>query len=385
MNIVSIKNENKGTEFFTKETLFRKFHESHDFIHKGFTLITGENNENKRGFINNMLVGSCGKNPTIFLDTRRFIDDNSLDLISSHRLVVGEVKRIDIYKDGLPINVFAMDPNKSKEENASDLFDIGSSIYPAPNSSHMDTLESMLSSYVDEAEVPTDCTVSEAAITEKIQFFDTLIEAETYTVNDPFLHELHCSIDSDLDNSEVLNNSWEDIFNSEISLLYIYSNSGSRDSAIPIANMLLASLRNYRKRNHETPIDLYINDITDLNFSCTGPIRKIINEAEKLNINVIGISADYHMPSTPEGEMMSSAGKQYFLFPTLSSKSYVNAALHITSSDSWPFKDMSGYGTFDGAVLKELVQDKYTGKSNSTVFKGDFRNYFSLEEYFPLK
>ena len=63
----------------------------------------------------------------------------------------------------------------------------------------MDTLESMLSSYVDEAEVPTDCTVSEAAITEKIQFFDTLIEAETYTVNDPFLHELHCSIDSDLD------------------------------------------------------------------------------------------------------------------------------------------------------------------------------------------
>ena len=184
---------------------------------------------------------------------------------------------------------------------------------------------------------------------------------------------LHCSIDSDLDNSEVLNNSWEDIFNSEISLLYIYSNSGSRDSAIPIANMLLASLRNYRKRNHETPIDLYINDITDLNFSCTGAIRKIINEAERLNINVIGISADYHMPSTPEGEMMSSAGKQYFLFPTLSSKSYVNAALHITSSDSWPFKDMSGYGTFDG------------GKSNSTVFKGDFRNYFSLEEYFPLK
>ena len=126
MNIVSIKNENKGTDFFTKETLFRKFHESHDFIHKGFTLITGENNENKRGFINNMLVGSCGKNPTIFLDTRRFIDDNSLDLISSHRFVVGEVKRIDIYKDGLPVNVFAMDPNKSKEENAIDLFDIQS-------------------------------------------------------------------------------------------------------------------------------------------------------------------------------------------------------------------------------------------------------------------
>lgn len=385
MKNISTKNGNMGKNFFSKDTMISKFPEAHDTIHKGFTLVTGANNENKRGFINNMLVGSCGKNPTIFLDTRRFIDDNSLDLISSHRLVVGEVKRIDIYKDGLPVNVFAMDPNKSKEENAIDLFDIGSSIYPAPNPSHMDTLESMLSSYVDEAEVPTDCTVSEAAITEKMQFFDTLIEAETYTVNDPFLHELHCSIDSDLDNSEVLNNSWEDIFNSEISLLYIYSNSGSRDSAIPIANMLLASLRNYRKRNHETPIDLYINDITDLNFSCTGAIRKIINEAERLNINVIGISADYHMPSTPEGEMMSSACKQYFLFPTLSSKNYVNAALHITSNDSWPFKDISGYGTFDGAILKEVVQDKRTGKSKATVFKGDFRNYFSLAEYFHLK
>jgi len=63
----------------------------------------------------------------------------------------------------------------------------------------MDALELMLSSYVDEAEVPMDCMVSDAVISEKMQFFDNLIEAETYTVNDPFLHELHCSIDSDHD------------------------------------------------------------------------------------------------------------------------------------------------------------------------------------------
>jgi len=374
-----------GKEFFKKEEIIKRFHKSVFNANDNFTLVTGANNANKRDAIKNMLINSCSKNPTIFVDTRGLMDDDSLDLISSHRLVVGEVKRNDIYIDGLPVNMFAMDPNKSKEENAVDLFDTGSSIYSAPDTAHIDTLASMMSSYVDEVEVPTDCTISEAARTAKMQFFDTLIAAEINTVNDPFLYELHCSIDSDLDDCKVLNNSWGDIINPQLSLYYTIFNSGARDSAIPLANMMLASLRNYRKRNHETPIDLYINDITDLNFSCTGAIRKIINEAERLNINVIGISADYHMPSTPEGEMMSSACKQYFLFPTLSSKNYVNAALHITSNDSWPFKDISGYGTFDGAILKEVVQDKRTGKSKTTVFKGDFRNYFSLDEYFHLK
>ena len=52
-----------GKDFFSKDTMISKFPEAHDTIHKSFTLITGENNENKRGFINNMLVGSCGKNP----------------------------------------------------------------------------------------------------------------------------------------------------------------------------------------------------------------------------------------------------------------------------------------------------------------------------------
>jgi len=91
MKNLSTKNENMGKDFFSKDTIISKFTEAHDTIHKGFTLITGENNENKRGFINNMLVGSCGKNPTIFVDTRGLMDDDSLDLISSHRLVVGEV------------------------------------------------------------------------------------------------------------------------------------------------------------------------------------------------------------------------------------------------------------------------------------------------------
>ena len=62
----------------------------------------------------------------------------------------------------------------------------------------------------------------------------------------------------DLDDFEVQYNSWKDIIMPQSSLHYIYLNSGSRDSAIPLADMLIASLRNYRKRNHDIPLDLYI-------------------------------------------------------------------------------------------------------------------------------
>lgn len=368
------KNGKMGKDFFSKDTMISKFPEAHDTVHRGFTLVTGTNNYLKRDCIKNMLVDSCSKNPTIFLDTRKIMDDNSLELISSHRLVVGEVKIIDIYNDGLPVNVFVMDPNKWKEENSVDLFDIGSSIYTSPDLSHMDTLASMMSSYVDEAEVLTDCSVSEAVRNAKMQFFDTLIAAETNTVNDPFLFELHCSIASDLDDLVVQYNSWKDIITPQDSLNYIYLNAGARDSAIPLVNMYLASLRNYRKRNHETPIDLYINDISDLNFSSTGAIRKIINEAERLNINVIGISADYRSPSTPEGEMMSSAGKQYFFSPTPSSKNFVISALHIKSGDEWPFKDLMN----NTAILKEITIDKLAGENLTIVCYSQFRDYFKI-------
>ncbi len=382
MKKISTKNENMGKDFFSKETMISKFPEAHDTVHRGFTLVTGTNNYLKRDCIKSMLVDSCSKNTVVFIDTRVMLDNNDICLLSSHPIVDGKVRKYDVYADGLPVNLFSADSEKTDEEKAVDLFDVCSSIYRNPDSNHMELLQEGMSFYVEGPEDLTDCSASDILRIEKMQIFDILIAAESQTLNDPFLRELNYSIDSDLDDLEVQYNSWKDIIKPQGSLNYIYLNAGARDSAIPIANMLLASLRNYRKRNHETPIDLYINDISDLNFSCTGAIRKIINEADRLNINVIGIAADYHAPSTPEGEMMSSAGKQYFFFPTLSSKSYVNAALHITSSDSWPFKDMSGYGTFDGAVLKELVQDKYTGKSNSTVFKGDFRNYFSLDEFF---
>lgn len=378
MKNISTKNGNMGKDFFSKDTMISKFPEAHDTIHKGFTLVTGANNEHKRDSIKNMLVDSCSKNTAIFIDTRVMLDNNDICLLSSHPLIDGKVRKCDVYEDGLPVNLFSADSEKTDEEKAVDLFDVCSTIYRNPNQEHMELLQEGMSFYIEIPEDLTDCSASDTLRIEKMQIFDILIAAESQTLNDPFLRELHYSIDYDLDDFEVQYNSWKDIIMPQSSLHYIYLNSGSRDSAIPLADMLIASLRNYRKRNHDIPLDLYINDIADLNFSSSGAIKKIINESERLNINVIGIARDYYSPATSIGQIMATAEKQYFLFPTIESKEYVNSTLQIGRGDGWPFKDF----LYDDTILKEISTDSHTGMNIASVFKGRLKNFFSLRNYF---
>lgn len=376
MNILSTKNENKGKEFFNKKKMIHNFPESHDTIYKRFTLITGTNSDLRRCFVNNKLIDSFSKtNNTIIIDTKGMLDNNDICLLSSYYNMGGKLRIINVYEDGMPTNLFSLDPNKSDEEKAVDLFDVCSSIYSAPDLYHIEVLNEGMHVYVENMDDLTNYSVSETARIEKMQTFEFMNQALAYTIDDTFLYELHLSIESDLNDCGVLYNSWEDIIQYPGPAYYINLNSGLRDSAIPLANMLLASLRNHRKRNHDLPLDLYINDISDLNFSSTGPIRKIIDECERLNINVIGISRDYYSPTTPVGQIMASAEKQFFLFPTIASKEYVNSALQIGSGDEWPFENM----LFGEAILKEIVHDPHTGKDMASVFKGNYRDFFSTQ------
>ena len=367
-----------GKNFFSKDKMISKFSEPRDTVHKGFTLVTGTNNDIKLDFVKNMLVDSCSKKSTIFIDTRGMIDSNTIDLISSHPLIHGKMKMVDVYKDGLPINLFSADPEKTDEEKAVDLFDVCSSIYRNPDPDHMEMLHEGISVYIENLEDFTDCSGYDKARIEGMQIFDFLSQALAFSSNDPFLHELHYLVEYDLDDCAVMLDSWEKIIQYPGPATYIYLNSGSRDSALPIADMILASLRNYRKRNHDIPIDLYINDIGDLNFSSTGSIRKIINESERLNINVISIARDYYSPATPVGQIMATAEKQFFLFPTIKSKENVDSALQISSGDEWPFIDI----LYGDAILKEIVHDSHTGKNVATVCRGSHKNFFNLRNYF---
>lgn len=378
MKYLSTKNESKENVFFTKRENISKFSDPRDTVHKGFTLVTGTNNDIKHDFVKNKLVDSCSNKSTIIVDTKGMLDNNDICLLSSHPLVDGKVKMIDVYKDGIPVNLFYADPEKTNEEKVIDLFDVCSSIYRNPDPDHMEMLHEGISVYIENMDDFADCSVYEKARIEEMQLFEFLGQAVLYTTNDPFLHELQYLVEYDLDDCAVMLDSWENIIQHPGSATYIYLNSGSRDSALPIADMLLASLRNARKRNHDIPIDLYINDFSDLNFSCTGAIRKIINESERLNINVIGIARDYYSPATPEGQIMASAEKQFFLFPTIKSKAYVDSALHISSDEEWPFIDI----LYGDAILKEISTDPHTGKNIASVSKGSLKKYFSLRNYF---
>lgn len=378
MKNLSVKKATKENILFTKSENINKFSEPRDTIHKGFTLITGANNDIKLDSVKNMLVDSCSKASTFFIDTRGMLASNTIDLISSHPLIHRKMKMIDVYKDGLPVNLFSADPEKSDEEKAIDLFDVCSSIYRNPDPDHMEMLHEGISVYIENLEDFTDCSRYEKARIEEMQIFEFLSQAVLYTTNAPFLHELHYSIEHDLGDCGMMYNSWANIIQYPGPAYYININSDWRDSALPIADMLLASLRNARKRNHDIPIDLYVNDIADLNFSSTGSIRKIINESDRLNINVIGISRDYYSPATPVGQFMATAEKQFFLFPTIKSKEYVDSALQISSGDEWPFIDI----LYGDAILKEIVHDSHTGKNIASVSKGSLKNYFSLRNYF---
>ena len=372
---------NKDRIFYNKKMALTGFIESSDTVNPMITFVSGTNNDLKRDFVDSMTVQSCSTNPTVFLDTRGYMADNSLNRISTHPFVHGDVKKIDIYKDGLPVNLKAMDSDKSKEENLVNLFDLVSSVCSSPKKKDMKLLKEVLYAYLEEKEALTECSPIKASLMEDRMLSIPLISTEIYTSNNPAQRELLYSVEKDLDECKVMFESWEDIINSKASLSYVSMNSGSRDSAIPIANMLLASLRNHRKRTHDIPINLIINDISDLNFSWTGAIRKIIDECDRLNINVIGISADYHPSSSPVGKVISSAAKQYFLSPTPSSKNLVDFALRIKCEKAWQLMKMSIYEPANKVILKELAEDKYMGPRIATVYSGDYRNMFSLDEY----
>ena len=376
----TLKNISKSKEnmLVTKSENINKFSVPYDTLHKGFTLITGTNNDIKLDSFKNMLVDSCRKKSTLFIDTKGMLDSNSICLLSSHYLMEGKMRKYDVYEDGIPVNVFHVEPNKSNEEKANDLFDVCSSIYRKQDPNHMELLQEGMAVYVENPEDFTDCSAFEKARIERMQIFEFLSQALACTINDPFLHELHYSIEHDLGDCAVMLDSWENIIQYPGPAYYININSGWRDSAFPIADMLLASLRNYRKRNHDIPLDLYVNDFSDLNFSSTGSIGKIIEESERLNINVIGVSRDYYSPATPVGQIMATAEKQYFLFPTFASKDHIKTALQIGSSEDWPFKDM----LYGNAILKEITTDPHTGKNVASVSKGRLKNYFSLRNYF---
>lgn len=109
MTNLAIKNENRGNEFFSKNKMIRKFPESNGTIHKRFTLVTGTNNDLKRALVKSMYVDSCNKtNSTIFIDTRRILDNNDISLLASHYIMGEKLRNNNVYEDGMPINLFSL-------------------------------------------------------------------------------------------------------------------------------------------------------------------------------------------------------------------------------------------------------------------------------------
>ena len=122
MKKIQARNENEKNRFYNKEKMINQFCEMDKSVLSNCTLVTGLNNLEKHEFVSNILVDSISNNISLVIDTRGLLNTKMIERLSSHPLISMSVNEYDVFKNGLPVNIFSVDPDKSIEENAINLF-----------------------------------------------------------------------------------------------------------------------------------------------------------------------------------------------------------------------------------------------------------------------
>lgn len=371
---MKILGKNNGA-FFVCDKTINAFKEQNISgpIYRNGTLLTGRNDEYKQNMLKSMLIQSAEKgHRVLFIDTRGIIDNRMkrfLDYDSNSKIII---KSFDVYKEGLAINLFTIDPYNDPEDNSIILSHTLEALYRETDKDYSDYILQKIQSYVKNMEYNSPFP-SYVKVEENMEaLFEVFYQAEIEGANDCFNLELCNSLLYELHEIGVKLNSWDDLLLEKGLINYVFLNSGARENASSIADMLLASFIEYRKYHKEKHLDIYVNDLADLNNLISGPIRKLLNMSNELNVTIICLSSNYYANTSAVGQTMSHFENQFFLFPTYSSHNIVNAVLGIEDGEKWPFRFLLR----NDAILKKISYDKNKRETVATVYHGNFIEYF---------
>lgn len=283
--------------------------------------------------------------------SKRFVDEN----IIFH----------DLDRDGIPVDLFRIDRNVSLPSQKKQLVDVLTAGIGELSVPQSNTLRSALSDML-----------SALNKDEPIQTHDILaMFGEEGTTYESLRNRLE-PLFEDIDECGMKTDSWDDFFRKSGKIVVFHTNSAFTENGNQIIDMLLSTLFSYQRENFSTPLDVFIHEIQEQNFSKKSPIRKILKEGRKFHVSFFGATQDYYSHSTELGSAMSKADTQIFLRPTPNSESIVASELRFHKADMARFDAMQR----GDCIVKGSLYSKEQGRNIPTILSGSVNDYPKISD-----
>ena len=364
-----MKNTNKGIREIMKEELGVSLTGSS--ANNGCALITGYPNQHKRDFVSAMIRDSHERgNNTVVIENVGCLPPEAFGSHFAYSVPKDRTHYCDVFSKGFPFNLVAINKNDDIAHIEKQLTEklAATGEYSIR---HLDDIGKLVHSYVREhnEELRKNGWIDVNALQ------NILSVAERHNNNDPDELERINTLCEDLSScgfSNVLENEY---FHDPHQLKILQIDSGCLSCAPEITDMLLVDIIHYQNQHRDVHLDVYVDDISNLNYSFSGPIGRIIRDAAHLNMSFIGISKDYYPRYTDRGEVLCDVENTYFLYPTPTSKQAVYDELGIIDEKDWPFDYLN-----DNIVVLKRRHNDITGGSTCTIFGGVPEEFYTEDE-----
>ena len=170
----------------------------------------------------------------------------------------------------------------------------------------------------------------------------------------------------DINECGMSEDTWDNFLASSKPIVVIHTEGIALDNNNQVIDMLLSTLFSYQNEDFTVPLDIFVDEIQNQNFSSTSSIRKIMKEGRKIHMSFFGSTQDYYPKKTELGSTMGKAGTQIFLRPSEDSEQAVAAEIR------WKKADMARFDAMDRGdiIVKGALYNKKKGRNTQTTLSG---------------
>lgn len=333
-------------------------------VENGSVYITGQSGYGK-SFAMTQLIAGCFdlKHKVIILDSSNSFTEEALNQNLSPSFVKHFVDIYDIDRNGIPIDLLYINRNDSLPTQKKCLFNIITAGIGNVTASQANALRTAISEMLSQKNTyknicPDDIlsmlnnenTASESLINRIQPLFEDIKE---YGMSDV---------------------SWKEFLNNSKGILLLRASSTYGTNRDDLIDMLIATLYSYQQENPYKPLDMFIDEIQNQNFSKSGPICRVLKEGRKIHMSFYGATQDYYPRNTELGSVMSKADTQIILKPTLNSQVIVAAELRFDKNDMSRFDQMQR----GNAIIKGNMYNKELKRNTPVIITGKVHKHTTI-------
>ena len=157
--------------------------------------------------------------------------------------------------------------------------------------------------------------------------------------------------------------SWAQLFEAEDRIIVFRLDI---DSHANLFDTLLRTLFRYQKKHPEIPLDVFADEIQNLDFSDGTAVCQLLKEGRKYNIAFHGATQDFFARSTVLGRAMGKAKTMFFLRPTQNSELQVAGELRLRKAEVEAFDAMER----GSVIVKAPFYNKIAGYNQPVTLRG---------------